>query len=350
MKKILNLAFTVVIILTAFVLQSCTDTSGSEKKNSEEAQRVLYVETEKVKSQEFTDYISLIGIAKAYQKAELGADEGGKIKEYIKNKGEYVREGDVILVMDNDVLKANMDAAKAQYEMAEINFEKQEQIYKEKVTSELQYLNAKFERNSAKANYELIKSRYEKTFIKAPFSGIVDMKYYEEGEIVSPGVPIVSLVSIDKMKVEAGVPENYVNDVKVGNKVKVIFNDLKDAVYNETISYVGNTISPNNRTFPIEIVINNKDRRIKPELNAVVNVVKGEYDKAIVISEEVLTRTDKGYAVFVEENGVAKMRIVDIISRYNNQAAISNGLNEGDNLIVVGYQNIVDGERVKRVN
>ena len=71
MKKILNLAFTVVIILTAFVLQSCTDTSGSEKKNSEEAQRVLYVETEKVKSQEFTDYISLIGIAKAYQKAEL---------------------------------------------------------------------------------------------------------------------------------------------------------------------------------------------------------------------------------------------------------------------------------------
>jgi membrane fusion protein, multidrug efflux system len=331
------------------VLQSCSDAGGTEKP-AEETQRVVYVQTRELKYQPFVDYISIIGIAKAEKRAELAADGGGIIKEYLKDKGQFVKEGDIILIMDNDVLKANLDVAQAQYDLAEINFRKQEQIYKEKVTSELQYLNAMYERDAAKANYELIKARYEKTFIRAPFSGVVDKKYYEEGETAPPGVPVVSFVKIDKIKIEAGVPENYVNSIKKGDPVKVVFNDLDGAEYFESVSYVGNTLSVNNRTFPIEILINNKDRKIKPELNARVFVEKANIEKAIVIPEEVLTRTDHGYVVFVEENGFSRMRIVDVISRYDNKAAIRNGLTEGEKLIHVGYQNLVDGEKVRTVN
>ena len=248
------------------------------------------------------------------------------------------------------MLKASLDAAKAQFDMAESNFLKQEQIYKENVTSELQYLNAKYERDAAKANYELIKARYERTFIKAPFAGIVDRKFAEMGELVLPGAPVVSLVNLFRIKIEAGVPENYVNHVKRGDSVKVIFKDLENKEYRAVLSYVGRTITTNNRTFPIEIYLNNSNSIIKPELSAQVYIQKARFESAIIIPEEVVTNTDLGYAVFVEEKGIARMRIIEIISRSNNEVAVKSGLNEGENLITVGFQNLVDGTKVKVVN
>jgi RND family efflux transporter MFP subunit len=347
MRKTINkilISFMVIELILSFY--SCADAGGNEKKK-EEPGSFIYVETEKVQFQPFVSYISLIGYAKANQEADVASDEGGKIKSFVKDKGNYVKEGDVILIVENDVLKANLDAAKAQYDMAEINFKKQEEIYNQKVTSELQYLNAKYERDAAKANYELIKSRYDKTFIKAPFAGIIDLKYIEEGEFAPPGAAIISLVSIDRIKIEAGVPENYVGDIKAGNRVKIVFNDLGGETFDEKISYVGSSINVDNRTFPIEIIINNKDRRIKPELNAVVKVERKNFDKAALVPEDIVSKTDLGNVVFVEENGIAKMRVVKVEGRYDNKAAITEGLKEGDNLVLVGFQNLVDGEKVK---
>lgn len=346
MKKILNGILVLSAVLSSLLLYSCADADGTSKEK-EEPGSFSYVETQKIKFQSFVSYISLIGVAKANQEADIAYDEGGKIKRFLKDKGNYVKEGEVILEIENSVLKANLHAAKAQYDMAEVNFQKQEKIYNEKVTSELQYLNAKYERDGAKANYDLIKSRYEKTFVKAPFSGVVDLKYIEEGEFAAQGAPIVSLVSIDRIKVEAGVPENYVGDIKPGNKVKVVFNDLGGKTFQDKISYVGSSINTDNRTFPIEVLLNNKDRKIKPELNAVVKIEKESLDNAAIVPEEVVTKTDLGDIVFVEENGLAKMKVIKVLSRYENKAAVSEGLNEGDNLILVGFQNLVDGEKVK---
>src|SRR5690606_4419453 len=102
----------------------------------------------------------------------------------------------------------------------------------------------------------------------APFSGVVDQKFAEVGEIVLSGSPIVSLVSMNRIKIEVGVPENYIGLIKKGGNVKVTFKDIDDADYDAKISYVGNTISTSNRTFPIEIMIDNPDKKIKPELSA----------------------------------------------------------------------------------
>jgi RND family efflux transporter MFP subunit len=349
MKSKLILSF-ILIAAIALVNLSCDDSEGSEQKNDANKEPVAFVRTIKLKSEQFKDYIQVLGVAKAFHQANLSSDEGGRIKKFVKDKGYYVKNGGVILEMDNDVLRANLDAAKAQYDMAENNFVKQEKIYKENVTSELQYLNAKYERDAAKANYELMKARYERTFIKAPFSGIVDRKYVEMGELVLPGSPIVSLVNMFRIKIEAGVPENFVNRIKRGDSVKVIFKDLQDLEYRAVLSYVGNTITSENRTFPIEIHISNQDGKIKPELSAKVFIQIEKFDSAIIIPEETVTKTDLGYIVFIEEEGVAKMRVIDIISRTNNKVAVRDGLKEDENLIHVGFQNLVDGTKVKVVN
>lgn len=347
MKRIILLA--VLLSLSMFFLYACTQSEGSESKAIEDLGSYTFIKTVDLKSEIFIEYIQLLGVVKPNMSANLSSIEGGRIEKFHKDKGSYVEKGDVIIEIDNEVLKANLDAAKAQYDRAETNFLRQEKIFKENVSSEIQFLNSKYERDAARANYELIKARYEQTFIKAPFSGIVDQKYAEVGENVLPGFPIVSLVKLNQVKVEVGVPENYIGVVKQGTNVRVIFRDLGNSEYTVRINYVGNTISTTNRTFPVEIILNNSENKIKPELSAQVFIEKLKFEKAIKIPEEVVTKTDFGYVVFVENNGKSEMRNVDVISRTGNVAAISSGLNDGDKLIVVGYQNLVDGEKVKVV-
>lgn len=336
-------------VLTALIqFTGCADSEANSEKVKEEKKYTL-VETMKVVPEEYSDAIFLIGTVKPSQIAHLSSLEGGKIKKFYAEKGSFVKTDDVILEIDNDMLKANLDAAKAQYDLAEINFKKQEQIFKESVTSEIQYLQSKYERDAAKANYELIKARYEHTFIRAPFSGFIDSKNFEVGEVVSPGMPIVSLINSSEIKVTAGVPENFVNDVKVGTACKLKFKDVDDKVYSAKVSFVSKTITTSNRTFMIEIKMLNPNQLIKPELNSEIMVERGKYSKAFLVPENVVTKTDIGDVVFVADGDVAKMRTVVVLNRIDNKAAIIDGLKSGDNLIVVGYQNLIDGEKVEIV-
>ncbi len=346
-KEFKLLIYSIIITISLITLVGCADSSGSDKEDSKQTEEPsVYVKTETLQLVSFVDNIYVRGTAKAFQHANLSSDEAGKIKKFVNDKGSYVKKGDVIVLIDNDILKANLDAAFAQYQKAESTFVRQEIVYKQQVTSELTYLNSKFERDIAKANYELIKARYDRTYIKAPFAGIVDQKFAEIGETVMPGFPIVSLVSMYKIKVVAGVPENYVNMVRERSNVEVVFKDLNDAKYTSKVAYVGHTISTNNRTFPIEIILNNRDGKIKPELNAQIFIEIAIYENVFVIPEETLTETDLGPSVFIAKDGIAEMRIVEIISRSKNEIAIKDGLKNGEHLIVVGYQKLVNGEKV----
>ena len=352
MKKEIRIFLLVSItIVFAAVIAACGDSPGNETENNNSTKEPsVYVKTTKLNLESFADDISVLGVAKALHHANLSPDEGGKIKEFRRDKGSYVKKGEIIVVIDNDVIKANLDAATAQYERAESNYVRQKKVYDEKITSELQYLNSKFERDAAKANYELMQARYDRTFIKAPFSGIVDSKYSEIGENVMPGTPIVSLVSVGNIKVEAGVPENYVNMVRKGSKVKIVFKDLNNGSYDSKVSYVGHTISTDNRTFPIEITLDNKDGKIKPELSAQVFIEKENHENVFILPEETVTGTELGPIVFVEKNGIAEKRNVEIISRSDDKIAVRGGIEEGENLIVVGFQNLIDGEKVTVIN
>ncbi len=123
MKKIINLLAFGLSLSVLLLTVSCGDSEGSEQVNNK-TEPTVYVKTMKLKSESFVDYISLLGVAKAFYHSNLSSEEGGKIKEFVKNKGSFVRKDEVILVIENEVLKSNMDATKAQYDMAENNYYK----------------------------------------------------------------------------------------------------------------------------------------------------------------------------------------------------------------------------------
>lgn len=344
------------LLMTAFVVllltaNGCNEADGAQNKNAKKADSLLVnVEITKLKSENFTDYVNILGSLKPVHKASISYQEGGRIEKRLIEKGNYAAKGDTIVIIDNDVLKATLDAAKAQYQLANVTFEKQEEIRKENVNSEYQFLQSKYNMAQAKANYELAKARYDKTFITAPFDGVVDNIYYEEGELALPGTPVVNLISSNRLKVEAGVPERFSGQVRKGSKAVITFATLNLKPIEGNVTFVGSSVNVDNRTFPVEIELNNQEKLLKPELVAEVKIATSDFKGVITIPDEVVTRVDEGYLVYVVEGGKAKARMIDILSRSGNKIAVKNGLKEGDNLIVVGYQNLLDGDNVKIVN
>ena len=335
------------MFLFSLFLISCGE--DADETGGENTRQAVNVEIDTLKAQNFTDFINVVGTVKPVQSAKLSLSEGGIIGFYSKEKGDYAAKGDIIMELENDVLKANLEAAKARYDLAQTNFKKQEAVYNDNINSEIQYLEAKSNRDQAKADYEMLQARYNNTILDAPFSGIIDAKYVEEGEMVTPGISIVNLINKNVVKIEAGVPENYVGDIKIGDSVKITFDNYLDEPIWSVISYVGTSINQSNRTFPVEVKMVNKEN-LKPQMVANLFIQNGIYDDVIVISEQLATRTEEGFIVFVAEDGKAKMRELEILSRFENKIAVSKGLKPGDKLIVLGQQNLVEGENIEVVN
>lgn len=334
-------------LLSLFQFTGCESSEANNNEKEENKNSVgVNVKIQKIQSEKYIDNIYVVGTAKAYQSVLISSEEGGKIKEVLKDKGAYVKTGDLILNLDFEVLKANMDAAKSQFDLANMNFEKASKVYKDNAISEANYLQTKYQLDAAKANYDLAKARYEKAFIKAPFNGFINEKFIEVGEIVLPSSPLVSLINTSRIKIVAGVPENYINQIRDNEEVTIRFKDLGNEERKGRVNFVSKTIVTTNRTFQIEVVLDNSNGKIKPELNADVYIKRKEYDEVFIIPAEILTNTEKGYCVYVEKNGIAELRVVEILNRTGNKVAVKTGLKNNENLIVVGFQNLVDGEKV----
>lgn len=343
-KSLLVILFVVVAL---WALSACEEAEGNQTEASSENVNLVNVQVEKLTGGEFTDFVSVVGTVKPVNSANLSYLPGGIVKEIRIDKGQYALKGDTIAVIDNDVLIANYKAGKAKYELAQITFEKQEQIYKQNVGSEFQYLQAKLNRDAAKASYELMKAQLADTYIIAPFNGTVDYKFYEVGELAAPGTPIVRILSNKKLKIEAGVPEIYFGKIHKGVNAKIYFENIAEPVTGKVV-FIGESVISSNRTFPIEIDINTSIP-LKSEMLADVYLEIEKYNNVITVPDEVVTRSDHSYTVFVAKNKTAVRKDIEILKRYKNRVAIKSGLTEGDSLIVIGYQNLVDGEKINIV-
>jgi len=120
------------------------------------------------------DAIQVAGTVKAFEDVNISPEEGGVIKEWIAQKGQQVKKGDLIVTLKDEVIKAGYDAAEAQYRMADLNVEKQQKVFDQQGISDLQMKNFQYGRDAAKANADLMKARWERTQIRSTIDGVVE--------------------------------------------------------------------------------------------------------------------------------------------------------------------------------
>ena len=319
----------------------------------EGAPRVINVEISKLKTREFVERINLTGTVVAGQDVTLSAQEAGVIRRVVVEKGSTVTVGQALLEVDDAVLRSQVDEATAQAALASETWVRRKRLYEEdQVGSELAYLEAKYTADQASARLATLQTRLERTVIRAPIAGVLETRLVEVGVMVSVGTNVARIVSLDPVKVVAGVPERYARDVAVGASVVTVF-DVLDMSYEGTISYVGATVNPRNRTFMVELEMANPDGVIKPEMVANVGLVRQTIADAIVIPQEALVRVEDGYIVFLAEgNGddaVVVARSVELGASQRNEVVIEAGLSAGERLIVVGQQQVTAGDRINVV-
>ncbi len=289
------------LLIPLLVFTSC----GKKKEQAVVEKKIQPVKIMEVQEEPFEEVYRVVGVVKANNYGKLSAEEGGIIT-YIKEKGSRVRKGEVVVRLSKETDIATYEQAVAQYNLAKDNFERVQKLYLEGAATEQQFTTAGLQLDVAEKSVNIYLKRLNKGFIRSPISGIVDAKIMNKGEMAVPGSPVISIVDISRVKINAGIPERFVNDIKKGKTVKITFDDFPGEEFTGKISYVSPTVNPQSRTIEIEVVIYNPSGKLKPEMSANLEITKSSINNAIVLRQDLIVDNIEEKYVFVVENNIAK--------------------------------------------
>lgn len=346
--KLVKLA-ALALIFAGLLLYIGCGPQGEEKKDESQQQdkKLPIVKVRTIEPTTFSDDFRVLGIIKPFATAKLSSEEGGLIVALNKDKGSYVGRGEVVARIKKDVEIATYEQTEAQLELARMNYEKQKSLYEDNATTEVQYLTAKWQYEAALRGQEVLRQRLKTGYVRSPISGVVDEKYMNKGEMSAPGAPIVNIIDISSVKISAGVPEMYITKIKMGQSVKVTIDVLPGVEFEGKINYIAPALQGASRTFEVEVVISNRDKLLKPGMNANVQISESTQQNAVVIQQDLIVDYGDEQYIFVLNGDVAQRRTVKLGGRNGNLVLIESGLNVGDKLIYEGFQALKDGEKVQ---
>ncbi len=333
-------------------LKSDIDKLNEYIDTHEKKDRPALITAEVIQDSIFKHYVEVQGNVETNQNVVLNAEYSGVLTTIYVKEGQQVSKGQRLAKIDDGGMSSQVAQQEAQLALAKTTFERQENLWNQKIGSEIQFLQAKTNYEAAKNATQQMRSQLGKTVVTAPFSGVVDDIISDPGQVVTPGqTPIIRLVNLSDMYVKASIPETYLTNIKKGTRVKVNLASINEE-FTGTVRQVSNYINPNNRSFDIQIEIPNKDGLVKPNLIATVKVNDYTAENAITIPENILQENAAGetiaylYQPVNDSIGVAKRIILEIGLSYENHTQVLSGLKKGDTIIKEGAKNLRDGQKV----
>lgn len=310
------------------------------------------ITTFQAKDTVFKHYLELQAAVQTKENIVVNAEFGGILMQIYVKEGQRVSKGQALGKIDDGGLTQQLAQLEIQAVLAKTTFDRQKNLWDQKIGSEIQYLQAKSNYEAQNKAVLQLKRQMAKTVVKAPFSGIIDEIISERGSVVGPGSPILRVISLGNMYLEAEVPEKYIGAVKRGTEVIVDFPMLNEKI-TTTISLVNNNINPGNRSFKVQIQVPNKSGLIKPNLSAKININDYSNLKVITVPLSIISENADGeqYIYIAEQTGkdsqaIAKKVIVKTGKSQGDLIEILEGLNDGDSIIKEGARSIKDGQKV----
>jgi len=307
---------------------------------------------EEVTQQSFRHYIDLQGRVEAEESVPVTAKMPGALVRVLVKNGDVVRKGQLLAQIDDEVMLKSIIELEIQLRTAQDLYERQKGLWEQKIGTEVQFIQARTNKEALEQRLATIKEQWQQTRIYAPIGGTVDMVMLKAGQAISPGIPLCQIVNLSQLKVKGDVPENYAAKVQRGAAVQLFFPDLGKEV-NSRITYVSPTINPTNRTFSVEAALPAGSGPYRANMIAVMKIIDYENLKAITLPVNLINQESNGenYVFVAEKNGVEHQAIVRRVPvkvgrTYNGRVEILSGLKPGDLVITSGVQNISGGEIV----
>ena len=322
----------------------------NKEKNIDPKDALRIVETFTLKTQTFEHFIEVQGNVESDKDVQVFPKTSGPIVKKYVQEGQRVSQGQTLLELDAETIRKQIAEVEKRLELAKVVYERQNNLWKQKIGSEIQYLEAKNNMEALEKSLETTQSQLSNAFVKAPISGTVDKFMVNVGEMASPQSPVVRVVNLSSVEISADVSETYTKSVKKGDKVLVKFPAINEEMPVK-ISLIGQTINEKNRTFRIEMKAPNKEGYLKPNAMAVVKIKDFEKEDATTVPSHLIQQSTSGerflYVVREEEGKkVAKKVTIEVGKSYQGQTLVTKGLNAGDKVVAKGYNEVVDGEEV----
>ena len=298
----------------------------------------------------FKHYVETQGVVKADKNIEIRPELGGTVETILVKEGQKVFAGQVLVQLDDASIKNSINELKIQLELAKTTFERQERLWNQKIGSEMQYLQAKTQKESIEKSIAGLQTQAKKMQITAPFSGVVDEIFPNKGELTSPQSPVVRLLNLDVVYVEADITETYLPIIKKNTEVLVFFPSINKEI-EAKITHVGSFINPDNRSFKIHITLPNPDGTIKPNLMANLKILDFKQE-GIQIPNHLVQQDQAGqdfvYIVnIVNGEHIAAKNNIQVLKEYNKTVFVNEGLSKLDTLINLGARLVKPGDIVE---
>lgn len=339
MKKGIKISMLMLAVIA--LLNACTP--KAEKKQEEEI-RVENVKTAVLETQEIARKVDFSTTLEPYNKVMVAPTMAGRIDKIHVEVGSKVQANQLLVEMD----KTTYLQTKVSFDNLAVDFQRISTLYNSGNIAQQTYDQTKAQYESLKTNVQNLERN---TFLRAPFSGVIAAKNYENGELYA-GTPILLLVDMANLKAHINIPESYYPSIKEGMNVAITSDVFTDKEFKGIIEIVSPVIDATTHTFQVQIKISNAGGVLRPGMFARIGVDFDKINAKVVPYQAVLKLqgSNERY-VYVNKNGVAKRVKVQMGKRYDDKIEIlSDELKEGDQLVVVGQARLVDGVKVNVVN
>lgn len=302
-----------------------------------------------IKPQSFKHFVDIQGKVDAEENVNISSQMPGTVNSILVKTGDRVSKGQLLAELDYSSYAAQREALKPGLNLAITAFEKQQRLWNQKIGSEMQFLQAKSQKESLEKQLNSLNELIDMMRVKSPIDGTIDDISLKLGQAAAPGAPGIRVVNYSKLKAKADVAESYASKVAVGNEVELYFPDLEKRVPSK-ITFKGRVINPLTRTFTVETALQSLED-YHPNMLAVVKIVDYSNDKALVVPINFIQNSDEGsYVMVAKKDGaknVARKQFVKVGKTYGGMAEITSGLTEADQIISTGYQDLNDGDAIK---
>lgn len=319
--------------------------------------RLTVVTTMPLKTTTFKHYFNVYGTVEATKSISLYPESSGAILNILVSEGQTVAAGQLLAELDDKVIEKNIAEIQTNLDLATTIYQKQKKLWEdERIGSEVQYLQAKANKEGLESRLASLKQQQKMTKVRAPFNGVIDEIFPKVGEMANPAQPLLRLVNLSEVYISADVSEAYVGTITKGTAARIYVSSLDQSIESQ-IDQVGQFINPNNRTFKVQVGLKMDGKKdLKPNMMASVEICDYTADSAIVVPNSLLQQTPQGesfvYVLKPLKNGLGEVErvMVEVGKSHNEQTEVRAGLTSDQILVNKGSRSIKAGQTVKISN
>lgn len=345
-KRIFSIAVVVAIILLLALpklkLWSGKNDGSAQSSPARRGSSILPVEAMVVIPTKLDNVVVVTGSVQANESLELKSEAAGKITHIYFKEGKTVNKGDLLIQVNDEEISAQLTKQRFNKKLNEdIEFRQRKLLEKDAISQE-EYDNALNRLNTSIADISLLQAQLDKTKVRAPFDGIIGLRYVSEGALITTNTPIANLYNISPAKIEFAIPGRYSMQVKPGQRIKFTV-ESDTSIFIGKVYAVEPQIDANTRTIKIRALAENTKGLLLPGQFVKVELILGSSPNAILVPTEAVIPELNGHKVFISNNGKAKEVSVQTGIRSNLNLEIISGLKAQDTLITTGILQLRDG-------